>query len=32
MDLTITITDSNGGSWTRQSNINFNTETSKNIK
>ena len=28
MDLTITITDSNGGSWTRTKNVNFNNETS----
>ena len=28
MDVTLTITDSNGGSWTRTKNVNFNNETS----
>ena len=32
MNLTLNITDSNGGSWTRQFDINFNTETAKTIK
>lgn len=32
MDLTVTLTDSNGGNWTRQLSINLNNETSKTVK
>lgn len=32
MDLTISITDSNGGNWTRPLSVNFSTETSKTVK
>ena len=31
MDLTLTITDSNGGSWTRTKSVNFNTDSSVNF-
>ena len=32
MDLTVTLTDSNGGNWVRQLSLNFNTENSKTVK
>lgn len=31
MDLTLTITDSNGGSWTRTKSVNFSTDSSVNF-
>lgn len=31
MDLTLTITDSNGGSWTRTKSVNFNNDSSVNF-
>ena len=32
MDLTLTITDSNGGSWTRTKSVNFSNDSSVNFK